>query len=244
MVMSFIQSRFVFVALALVLAAAAVRAGGAQSPQDTSIWRVDTPERPFTAGSVVRETVWTAIRLPGGRFDRIGVHRYRTSGPSVATLLHLPGTNMNGVAAVKDEAHNLWLFLAARGIEVFTLDYRTHAIPNDTPAAELTTHGQPAGTPNRRALVIAGDGEDTKKAVADLIDQFGFDVVDAEPSLVPRTDNYSTIVNGTAAMTVSHMIASRPPLSDMSMNDQVSWSIENGSEVLAICARTTSFAGV
>jgi 8-hydroxy-5-deazaflavin:NADPH oxidoreductase len=48
-------------------------------------------------------------------------------------------------------------------------------------AAELTTHGQPKGTPNRRALAIAGDDADAKRAVADLIDRFGFDVVDAGP---------------------------------------------------------------
>jgi predicted dinucleotide-binding enzyme len=46
-------------------------------------------------------------------------------------------------------------------------------------AAELTTHGQPAGTPNRRALVIAGDDEGAKTTVAHLLDQFGFDTVDA-----------------------------------------------------------------
>jgi 8-hydroxy-5-deazaflavin:NADPH oxidoreductase len=48
-------------------------------------------------------------------------------------------------------------------------------------AAELTTHGQPAGTKNRRALVIAGDDEEAKATVARLIDQFGFDTVDAGP---------------------------------------------------------------
>ncbi|MGZ6097441.1 MAG: NADPH-dependent F420 reductase, partial [Myxococcaceae bacterium] len=48
-------------------------------------------------------------------------------------------------------------------------------------AAELTTHGQPAGTPNRRALVIAGDDAGAKGAVSRLIDQFGFDTVDAGP---------------------------------------------------------------
>src|SRR4029077_9405609 len=37
-------------------------------------------------------------------------------------------------------------------------------------AAELTTHGQPKGAPNRRALVIAGDDASAKRAVADLID--------------------------------------------------------------------------
>jgi predicted dinucleotide-binding enzyme len=48
-------------------------------------------------------------------------------------------------------------------------------------AAELTTHGLPAGTPNRRALVIAGDDSDAKKTVTRLLDQFGFDTVDAGP---------------------------------------------------------------
>jgi predicted dinucleotide-binding enzyme len=48
-------------------------------------------------------------------------------------------------------------------------------------AAELTTHGQPSGSSNRRALVIAGNDPDAKATVAHLIDQFGFDTVDAGP---------------------------------------------------------------
>ena len=48
-------------------------------------------------------------------------------------------------------------------------------------AAELTTHGQPAGSKNRRALVIAGDDLEAKATVARLLDQFGFDTVDAGP---------------------------------------------------------------
>ena len=48
-------------------------------------------------------------------------------------------------------------------------------------AHELTTHGLPAGTTNRRALVIAGNDAGAKKVVTDLLDQFGFDTVDAGP---------------------------------------------------------------
>ena len=48
-------------------------------------------------------------------------------------------------------------------------------------AAELTTHGQPAGSTNRRALVIAGDDLAAKATVTSLLDQFGFDTVDAGP---------------------------------------------------------------
>jgi len=48
-------------------------------------------------------------------------------------------------------------------------------------AAQLTTDGKPKGTPNRRALVIAGDDATAKAAVTKLLDQFGFDAVDAGP---------------------------------------------------------------
>jgi len=48
-------------------------------------------------------------------------------------------------------------------------------------AAQLTTDGRPAGTKNRRALVIAGDDPAAKATVTDLLDQFGFDTVDAGP---------------------------------------------------------------
>jgi 8-hydroxy-5-deazaflavin:NADPH oxidoreductase len=48
-------------------------------------------------------------------------------------------------------------------------------------AAELTTHGQPSGSPNRRALVITGDDAGAKATVTRLLDQFGFDTVDAGP---------------------------------------------------------------
>ena len=48
-------------------------------------------------------------------------------------------------------------------------------------AAQLTTDGRPAGTKDRRALVIAGDDPAAKATVAQLLDEFGFDAVDAGP---------------------------------------------------------------
>ena len=48
-------------------------------------------------------------------------------------------------------------------------------------AAQLTTDGTPAGTTNRRALVIAGNDAAAKATVTRLLDQFGFDTVDAGP---------------------------------------------------------------
>jgi 8-hydroxy-5-deazaflavin:NADPH oxidoreductase len=46
-------------------------------------------------------------------------------------------------------------------------------------ARQITTDSTPSGTPNRRALAIAGDDPVAKAKVAELIDGFGFDVIDA-----------------------------------------------------------------
>ncbi len=45
----------------------------------------------------------------------------------------------------------------------------------------LASLARPAGSEDRSALAIAGDDEDAKKAVTDLLDDLGYDVVDAGP---------------------------------------------------------------
>ncbi|MBU4336132.1 MAG: NADPH-dependent F420 reductase [Actinobacteria bacterium] len=51
---------------------------------------------------------------------------------------------------------------------------------NHIVAADLTTDALPHGTDGRRALVVAGDDATARRAVAGLIDQFGFDVVELD----------------------------------------------------------------
>ncbi|WEO78248.1 NADPH-dependent F420 reductase [Cryobacterium sp. SO2] len=48
-------------------------------------------------------------------------------------------------------------------------------------AADLTTDGLPAGTEDRRALVIAGNDPDSREVVTALLNTFGFDTVDLGP---------------------------------------------------------------
>jgi predicted dinucleotide-binding enzyme len=48
---------------------------------------------------------------------------------------------------------------------------------NQISAADLATDGTSSGTPNRRALALAGNDEAAKKAVSELIDILGFDTV-------------------------------------------------------------------
>jgi len=74
-------------------------------------------------------------------FDRIGLHRI-ASGPAAPAhpgivMLYLPGTNMNGEVAVDDQRYWMPLYLAAHGVDVWAMDYRTHFVPPDTPAKKL-----------------------------------------------------------------------------------------------------------
>ena len=48
-------------------------------------------------------------------------------------------------------------------------------------AAQITTDGRPAATKDRRALVIAGNDATAKATVTQLLDEFGYDTVDAGP---------------------------------------------------------------
>ena len=52
---------------------------------------------------------------------------------------------------------------------------------NHIQSAHLLEDAQDAGTPDRRALAIAGDDDEAKATVAKLIDELGFDVVDVGP---------------------------------------------------------------
>jgi 8-hydroxy-5-deazaflavin:NADPH oxidoreductase len=49
---------------------------------------------------------------------------------------------------------------------------------NHIAAADITARRTPPGTPNRRALAIAGDDASARETVASFIDELGFDVVD------------------------------------------------------------------
>lgn len=90
-------------------------------------------------------------------FDRVGLHRI-ASGPAAPALpgivmLYLPGTNMNGEVAVDDLRYSMPLYLAAHGVDVWAMDYRTHFVPYGTPAEKLAVM---AGWTNR---VFEGDVE-------------------------------------------------------------------------------------
>ena len=116
------------VAIAILSTGAAAAAGFTQSA---------TP-RVLDTAPAVTETNWISVRGPSA-FDRIGLHRlaagFKPPGPVV---IYLPGTNMNGELPLANPDHWLPLYLAIDGVNVWTLDYRTHFIPPDTPQSGLS----------------------------------------------------------------------------------------------------------
>lgn len=81
---------------------------------------------------------------------------------------HFPEIDEGRTTPSEVLAHHLG---AARVVKAF----------NGIRAAEIVSTATPAGTANRRALPIAGDDTEAKRTVTELIDRFGFDVVDAGP---------------------------------------------------------------
>jgi pimeloyl-ACP methyl ester carboxylesterase len=85
----------------------------------------------------ITENVWVNVRGPSP-FDRIGLHRLAAhSNPTGPLVLFLPGTNMNGELPLTDPRHWLPLYLAVNGADLWSIDYRTHFIPPQTPQSDL-----------------------------------------------------------------------------------------------------------
>ncbi|MGC2276035.1 MAG: hypothetical protein WA571_08495, partial [Candidatus Binatus sp.] len=86
---------------------------------------------------------WTFQATVGkSPFDKIALHRV-AKGPTPpahpdAVVLYLPGTNMNGEVALEDPRYSFQVYLAAHDVDVWSLDYRTHFIPPQTPQNDLS----------------------------------------------------------------------------------------------------------
>ena len=86
---------------------------------------------------------WTFAATVGkSPFDKIALHRV-AKGPNPpahpeAVVLYLPGTNMNGEVAVDDPRYSFQVYLAGHGVDVWSMDYRTHFIPPETPQSDLS----------------------------------------------------------------------------------------------------------
>jgi pimeloyl-ACP methyl ester carboxylesterase len=94
-------------------------------------------------GTELCEDVWSCQRPPGGRFDRVGLHRLAPCPPTPGpVVLYLPGMHMNGELPMQSARNDLRLYLAAAGIRTWGVDYRTHTVPAGATASDLAELGR------------------------------------------------------------------------------------------------------
>jgi pimeloyl-ACP methyl ester carboxylesterase len=121
----------------LIIAITTMLAGNASPGAPAGFTPTGSP-RAIGTTPAVTETSWVGVR---GRsaFDRLGLHRLApVSNAGGPLVLYLPGTNMNGELPLPDPRHWLSLYLAVNGADVWSLDYRTHFIPAQTPQSDLS----------------------------------------------------------------------------------------------------------
>ncbi len=86
---------------------------------------------------------WTFRSTVGkSPFDKIALHRvakgWNPPAHPDAVVLYLPGTNMKGELALEDPRYSFQVYLAGQGVDVWSMDYRTHFIPPQTPQSDLS----------------------------------------------------------------------------------------------------------
>lgn len=105
-------------------------------PAAPSSWTLTITEHAVAGHATLRETVWTVARPPHGQYDFIALRRIapvkgEDSAAARPVFLFLPGPHLHGEIMIPDERYDLRLYLANRGIETWTLDYRTHFVPRE-----------------------------------------------------------------------------------------------------------------
>ncbi len=86
------------------------------------------------------EDVYTFVRPPVGRFGRMRARRLapcEAGGEPAPVVLYLPGMHMNGSLPRDPSAPDLRRYLATRGVRVWSVDYRTYAVPPDATDRDL-----------------------------------------------------------------------------------------------------------
>ncbi|MGA9723201.1 MAG: alpha/beta hydrolase [Candidatus Binatus sp.] len=86
---------------------------------------------------------WTFEATVGkSPFDKIALHRVAPvpflKAHADVVVLYLPGTNMNGEVVLEDPRYSFQVYLAEQGVDVWSMDYRTHFIPPETPQSDLS----------------------------------------------------------------------------------------------------------
>lgn len=107
---------------------------------ETADWRLES-SAVFTDNLV--ETLWTLESPPESKYHTVGVRRLALKDRETyeGVILHLPGSASNGHLYTTSESYDFRVYLANRGYDVYSVEYRTSFIPEtETDYSCMTTY--------------------------------------------------------------------------------------------------------
>ena len=135
----------------------------------------ETDVRPVTIEEVVREVELVVVTIPMTKVASLPARLFADAPPGlivVDTSNYYPRERDGRIAEVEGG-------LTESGWVQQRIGHRVVKAFNSILAQHLLANGRPAGSPDRIALAIAGDDAGQKSVVARLLDDIGFDAVDA-----------------------------------------------------------------
>ena len=129
--------------------------------------RAATPDEAAAAGDLV------VVTIPLHAIDTVPVEPL--AGKVVIDTNNYYPQRDGQIAELDDESTTVSELLARRLPNSHVVKAFNHIVYLD-----LTTDGSAPGTPDRRALVVAGDDAAARRTVVDLIDRLGFDAVELD----------------------------------------------------------------
>jgi predicted dinucleotide-binding enzyme len=151
-----------------------VSVANSRGPETLSELADDTGATAATAEDAIRDAELVVITIPQKaipQFDQSSLETRAEAAPIIDTGNYYPGRDGRIDAIEEGVPESQWVSeqLGHPVIKAFNNIYAKHLL-------EL---GKPAGDPERIALPVAGDDHEAKTVVMRLVDELGFDPVDA-----------------------------------------------------------------
>lgn len=153
-----------------------VSVANSRGPETLSELAEETGATPVTVAEAPRDAEVVIVTVPLKNVADLPKDLLAQAAPGVAVIdtnNYYPQQRDGRIAGIEDEGRTESRWVAEQ------LGHTVVKAFNGTYAADIVENPLPAGTPGRQALPVAGDDADAKKLVRDLIDQIGFDTVDA-----------------------------------------------------------------
>ncbi len=135
----------------------------------------ETGARPVTIDEIAQGAELVVVAIPMTRVASLPAHVFADASPDlivVDTSNYYPRERDGRIAEIEAG-------LTESGWVQQRIGHRVVKAFNSILAQHLLENGRPSGSPNRIALAIAGDDTGQKSVVARLLDDIGFDAVDA-----------------------------------------------------------------